>query len=106
MDHTYVDAKNLKTLEELMINLVSEIATLRTLRATQVRAVEKGLLNEDQTEMANTIAWYIDDLIKRYAKQADSISEFLPPEFSVDEISERLYAAHLKKARALARKKS
>ena len=104
MDHTYVDAKNLKNLEDLMGNLVSEIATLRTLRATQVRAVKIGIMKEDQMEMANTIVWHIDALIKHYFQQADSISEILPKEFSIEEVTKRLIIAHLKKAKSLSRK--
>ena len=104
MDHTYVDAKNLKSLEDLICNLISEIATLRTLRATQVRAVEIGIMKEDQMTNANTIVWHLDSLIKLYFQQVESVAEVLPPQFSVKEVTNRLIQAHIRKAKAISRK--
>ena len=104
MDHTYVDAKNIKSLEDLICNLVSEIATLLTLKATQERALEIGIMKEDQMQRAGNIVGMLDALILFYIQQADSVEELLPPEFSVEAIGEKLKAAHIKKARALTRK--
>jgi hypothetical protein len=61
-------------------------------------------MKEDQMETATTIVWYLDALIRLYAQQTDSISEVLPDEFSVKKVTDRLIAAHLKKAKALIRK--
>jgi len=105
VDHTYVDAKNIKSLEDLMLNLVSEIATLKTLEATQLRALEIGIMKEDQMQLSSNMIDHLHKLIRLYFYQAESVASLLPSEFSVEEISKKLREAHLRKARQLTRKK-
>lgn len=81
MHHTYVDVKNLKSLEDLAIHLTSAIYSLMTLNNFQIRSIETGIMKEDMNERANTIVWDLRRLMKHYQNQLDTTLELLPPEF-------------------------
>lgn len=104
MDHTFVDEKNLKSLEDLAIYLTTEMLTLMTLQNTQVRALEIGIMQEDQAERANTIVWDLRRLLKLYKDQLESVLELLPDDFNHEAIIERLKQRELTKARSMTRK--
>lgn len=105
MDHTYVDEKSLKTLEDYAVFLTSSLITLNTLHNLEVRAIEIGIMKEDQAERSNTILWDLRRLMKQYQTQIESVLELLPEEFSVDTIIDKLKNKELTKARSLTRKK-
>lgn len=104
MDHTFVDEKSLKTLEDYSVFLTSGMLSLMTLQNIQVRAIEIGIMKEDQAERANTIIWDIRRLINLFQKQTDSVLEMLPDDFNHVAIIEKLMKANVKKARSLTRK--
>lgn len=104
MDHTFVDEKNLKSLEDLAIYLTTAMLSLKTLQNIQVQALEIGIMQEDQAERANTIIWDIRRLIKLYQDQTESVLELLPDDFNHVAIIEKLKERELTKARSMTRK--
>lgn len=104
MDHTFVDEKSLKSLEDLAVFLTSGMLSMITLQNIQVRALEIGIMKEDQAERANTIIWDLRRLIKLYQTQTESILEMLPDDFNAVAIIEKLKAKELTKARSMTRK--
>lgn len=104
MDHTFVDEKNLKSLEDYSVFLTSGMLSLMTLQNLQVRAIEIGIMKEDQAERANTIVWDIRRLIKLYQDQTESVLEMLPDDFNHIAIIEKLKQRELTKARSMTRK--
>ncbi len=97
MDHTYVDAKSLKSLEDLALFLTSGLLTLITLQNIQVQAIELGIMKEDQMERANTMIWDLRRLMKLYQDQTESVLELLPDDYKVEPIIEKLKAIEFKK---------
>jgi hypothetical protein len=104
MDHTLVDEKSLKSLEDLAIHLTTGMLSLMTLQNIQVQALEIGIMQEDQAERANTIIWDIRRLIKLYKDQTESVLELLPDDFNHEAIIEKLKQIELTKARSMTRK--
>ncbi len=104
MDHTFVDEKSLKNLEDYAVFLSSALLSLITLQNLQVRALEIGIMKEDQAERANTIIWDLRRLMKLYSIQTESILELLPDDFNAVAIIEKLKAKELTKARSMTRK--
>lgn len=104
MEHTYVDEKSLKSLEDYAVFLTSEMLTLMTLQNIQVRALDIGIMKEDQAERANTIIWDLRRLMKLYKDQTESILEMIPDDFDYVAIIEKLKQGELKKARSMTKK--
>lgn len=104
MDHTLVDEKSLKNLEDLAIYLTTGMLSLMTLQNIQVKSLEIGILKEDQAERANTIIWDILRLLKLYKDQTESVLELLPDDFNHGVIIEKLKQRELTKARSMIRK--
>jgi len=103
VDHTFVDSKNLKTLEQYAIALVSGMISLKTLENYHIRANEIGILTEDLICRANTIVWDIRRDIKLYRDQLESVLELLPDTFNAETIIHTLKDLHVKKARQITR---
>ncbi len=78
MDHTLVDVKSLKSLEDLSVFLSTGFLSLNTLHNVQIRSVEIGIMKEDMNERANTIAWDLRRLMKLYEQQLHDVLELLP----------------------------
>jgi len=105
MDHTFVEEKSLKSLEDYSVFLTSGMLTLMTLQNLQVRAIEIGIMKEDQAERANTIIWDLRRAIKLYKDQTESVLELLPDDFNPIAIIKKLMKENLKKSHSIARKK-
>ena len=104
MEIKYTDAKNIKSLEDYLISLVLGLISLKTLEAYHVRAMELGILKEDQECMANTLIWDFKRLKKLYFDQAASIKELLPEDFNIENVISKLAEKEMSKARQLVRK--
>lgn len=104
MDHTLADEKSLKSLEDLAIYLTTGMLSLMTLQNIQVKALEIGIMKEDQAERANTIIWDIRRLLKLFTDQTESVLELLPDDFNHAAIIEKLKQRELTKARSMTRK--
>lgn len=81
-----VNCEEMSSLEEYLTFLVTGIMSLKTLSDFHVKAVEIGILKEDQECRSNTIIWDIKRLIKLYHDQADSILELLPNDYNFQKI--------------------
>ncbi|MFI0477754.1 MAG: hypothetical protein ACH349_01325 [Candidatus Rhabdochlamydia sp.] len=75
-----------------------------TLQNIQVRALDIGIMKEDQAERANTIIWDLRRLMKLYKDQTESILEMIPDDFDYVAIIEKLKQGELKKARSMTKK--
>ncbi len=104
MDHTLVDVKSLKNLEQLVVHLAEAKASLTTLYNFQVRSLEIGIMKEDMNERSNSILWDITRIIKRYEEQMSAVFELLPSDFDSKEVINTLIEKHNKKARQLIKK--
>lgn len=104
MDLTFVDEKNLNSLEDLAIYLTTAIFTLMTLQNHQVKALEIGIMKEDQAERANTMIWDLRRLMNMYKEQTQSVLDMLPDDFNHEAIIEKLKQRELTKARSMTRK--
>ena len=71
----FVNAKDLKTLEQYGAALLSSMISIRTLEAFNIEAMKKGLLNEDELETAKTICWELQRLMALYKTQIGHITE-------------------------------
>lgn len=89
MDHTPVDVKHLKSLEDLKECLVTSIVSLMTLYNYQVRAIEIGIMKEDMNVRANTVAWDIRRLIQLYKEQLIEVLDLLPDSLNAEKTIEQ-----------------
>jgi hypothetical protein len=104
MDHTFVDEKSLKSLEDLAVMLTSAMVSLMTLHNIQVKAIEIGIMPEDLAERANIIAYDIRRLMNLHRAQTEAVLDLLPDDFNHEVIIEKLKAGEMKKVRSMARK--
>lgn len=100
MDHTPVDVKSLKSLEDLAVHLSTGIYSLMTMHNYQVRAIEIGIMKEDMNERGNTIAWDLRRLIKHYKEQLEETLQLLPDDFNPNAAIKNLMKPKVKKTRA------
>ncbi len=105
MEHTYVDEKSLKSLEDLSIFLTTGIFSLLTLYNLQARSIQIGILPDDAAERANTILWDLKRVMNLYQEQLDTVFHLLPEDFNVQSTIQKLKQVELKKARSMTRKK-
>lgn len=96
MDHTYLETKNLKTLEDYAVFLASAIISLRTLHNMQVRALEIGILTDDMAERGNTCLWDFKRLIKQHVDQITEVLQLLPDDFTEKQMMNSLNKAEIK----------
>ena len=104
MDHTFVDEKSLKTLEDYAVFLTTGMLSLMTLQNFQVRAIKIGILPEDMMERANVIIWDIRRQIQSYQAQLESVLEMLPDNFSAVPLIEKLKAKESSLMRSMTKK--
>ncbi len=69
----FVNADELKTLEQYGASLLSSMISLRTLESFHIAAFNKGLLDEDESETGKTICWEIQRLMSLYKTQIENI---------------------------------
>lgn len=105
MDHTYVEEKGIRTLEDYAVFLTSGLLSLMTLHNIQLRAVKIGILKEDMNERANTIIWDCRRQMALYKKQLEEVLDLLPADFNGTTILEHLKQMELKRAKMISRKK-
>lgn len=103
MDHTYVDEKSLKSLEDYAVFLTSGIITLITLQNLQVQAIKIGIMPEDLNERANTIVWDIRRQMNHYQVQLNAVLDLLPEDFTAATAIQKLQDKEKTKARSMLR---
>jgi len=104
VDHTYLDEKSLKNLEDYTVLLGSAILTLQTLHNLQVKSLEIGIMPEDMSERATSIIWSLRALMKHYDTQLNSALELIGDDFDHESVISRLKEKELVRARAMTRK--
>ena len=104
-NYSYVNADKMKSLEEYAISLVMGLVSLKTLEGFHIKAIDLGVLKEDQECRLNTIIWDIKRLIKLYQDQLASVLELIPDDFNIDSIMDSLRKQELTRARSIVRKK-
>lgn len=103
MDHTFVDEKSLKSLEDYAVFLTGAMLSLITLQNMQVHAIKIGIMKEDMNERANTIIWDTRRQIQLYKNQLETTLELLPDDFNGSTILESMKKQELTRARAMTR---
>ena len=101
MDYKFIDSSKMKTLEDYMVCLAIGIVSLKTLEEIQIKALNMGSLKEDHECRANTIIWDIRRLIKLYLDQASSIGELVSPDFSAENILQKLKGSEVNNAKLI-----
>lgn len=104
MDHTFVDEKSLKSLEELVVLLGGGKASLQTLLIIQAKAIKSGIMPEDMNVRSAHMIGCLQDMIKLYENQIYACLELLPENFKAEPVIERLKKQELVRARAMLRK--
>jgi hypothetical protein len=104
VDHTYVDEKSLKSLEELVVFLGSSRLSLKTLIILQIKSIKAGIMPEDMNERASHIIGMLQDALALVEKQIDVNLDLLPENFKAEPVIERLKKKELTRARAMLRK--
>ena len=99
MQHTFVDVKSLRNLEDYAVLLESSKITLLTLYNIHVRAIEIGILKEDMIERVNTILWDTKRQLKMYIDQLEAVKELLPSKFNPKKQLKRLVKNAIAKER-------
>lgn len=69
----FVNAKDVKTIEEYGASLLTSLISLKTLELYQVEAFKKGILDQDETETSKSICWEIQRLISLYKAQIQHV---------------------------------
>lgn len=104
MDHTFVDEKSLKTLDELVVFLGANVISLRTLLILQAKSIKCGIMKEDMNVRSAHIIGCIQDLIRLYEKQMEACFDLLPDDFNSKTVTESLQKQELVRARAMIKK--
>ncbi len=70
---SFVNAEDLEDLEQYAASLVSSMVSLRTLESFHIAALNKGFLDEDETETCKTMCWEIQRLMNLYKTQIENV---------------------------------
>lgn len=97
MKFEHFSPEEMETLEQYAIALVLGMISLKSLIGFHQKALNLGILKEDQECRLNTIVWDIGRLNRLYMEQADSVFEMLPSEINIDTILKALKAKELPK---------
>lgn len=99
MTFNHVSPQQMETLEQYAVALVVGLISLQSLVGFHKRALDLGILEEDEQCTLNTIVWDIERLTKLYNIQAASVLERLPDTISVQSILDSLKAKELPRRR-------
>lgn len=105
MELTYADEKQIKSLEDYAVFLVTGMLSLKTLYNQQVRALEIGILPDDLAEKSNIVLYDIRRMINLYQQQTEEVLQLVPDDFNINTIVSNLKARELTLARSITRKK-
>lgn len=104
MDLTYVDAKNLKSLEELQVHLGTSQISLLTLISFQKGAIRAGIMPEDMNQRAANIIQRLEVAYRIIEEQIFENSDLLPPDFEIKKVIKKLKKQEIENARKLLKK--
>ena len=86
MEFSQFSPAEMETLEQYATANVLAMISLKSLVGFQKKALDLGILKEDEECRLNTLIWDIGRLQKLYMDQTDSVLERLPSTISVPEI--------------------
>lgn len=104
MDLTNVDAKSLKSLEELQVHLGTSQISLLTLIGFQKGAIKAGIMPEDMNVRAANIIQRLEVAYKMIEEQIFENTDLLPPEFDIKEVIKKLKKQEIANAKAVLKK--
>lgn len=104
MDHTRVDAKSVKSLEELQIHLGTSLISLKTLIEMQTRAIKAGIMPEDMNVRASNIIQQLAISYKMMQEQVYENKDLLTPDFEPEKVIKRLKKKEVENAREFLKK--
>lgn len=105
MELKYLDANNVKSLEDYLLVLCIGIISIDTMASYHEQVINLGILKEDQISRANTMLWDLKRrLIKLYFDQAESVAELLPEGFTIETTIAKLKEKEILAAKKLTRK--
>lgn len=104
MDHTFVDGKSLKSLEELVVFLGGTRLSIKTLIILQIRSIKAGIMPEDMNERACHILGALQEVLRLVEQQIDANLDLLPDDFKAEPVIEKLKKKELTRARSMLRK--
>lgn len=100
MEFKEFSPENMETLEQYGVTCILGLISLKSLFTYQQRAIDLGILKEDEECRLNTMAWDISRLMRLYQQQAESILERLPGTLNLDEALKELTKQTKKKRNA------
>lgn len=104
MDHTNVDVKSLRTLEELQFYLGTTLVSIRTMVALQAQAISAGIMPEDMNVRAADIIQQLKVCFQKIQEQALENADLLPPDYNPEKIAKKLKKQEVELARAFLKK--
>lgn len=103
MEFKLINPKDIVSLEDYLITCLTSVINLEALEKFHIRAVEIGILKEDQECLANSIVWDIRRLQKLLKDQSESVLELLPHNFSVTECIQKFMESHAESIKKVAK---
>lgn len=105
MEMQFVNPNGVDTLEHYAISLVTSLLSLKTIEASQIAAMQKGILDESELHNAETMIWELRRLMKIYQNQSEYVLARLPDDFNLETIMDSLRGQTLAKAKQMTRKR-
>lgn len=99
MEFKHFSPEEMETLDQYAIALVLGMVSLKSLTGFHQKALDLGVLKEDEECRLNTIVWDIGRLNRLYLMQAESLLERLPDTLNIDSILTSLKAKELPRKR-------
>jgi hypothetical protein len=93
----------METIEQYITMCAMSIISLESLEQYHIRAVELGILKEDQVCLANSLVWDLRRLQKLYKDQAESLLDLVPAGFDVQETIKHFGQAQIEGIKKIAR---
>lgn len=99
MEFSQFSPKEMETLEQYATACVLAMISLKSLTGFQKKALDLGILKEDEECRLNTLIWDIGRLNRLYLQQTESVLERLPDSISIESTLKALKAKELPKTR-------
>jgi demethoxyubiquinone hydroxylase (CLK1/Coq7/Cat5 family) len=101
MDLTYINSKDLKSLEDYLISLVMALISIKSFNEYHLQAMKVGILDDELHTRAATIIWDFQRISSHYNEQIKSICDLLPSDINLESILKEFQQKELKNARKL-----
>lgn len=99
MEFSHFAPEEMETLDQYATACVLAMISLKSLIGFQKKALDLGLLKEDEECRLNTIIWDIGRINRLFLDQTESVLERLPETIDIESILKALKAKELPKTR-------